>query len=211
MLMGLVTAPLRAAAVGSRMALNTTASVAGLAAGTALVAGEAVTSVGQAVADVAPDVGALTRAAMGIAVEALGGPPTRRVSANGPRRWIEVRGLDGVDGAAIGTAVLAAIRATPGVRQAVLNSQASRIVVTIDAGAPSSPELCTVVADAERSATPIVRRPSVTSLPGDDAVLMARTAAAAVATATSPNRKGRPTATRIGQVRSASAQPQRSG
>jgi hypothetical protein len=41
-LMGLVTAPLRAAAAGSRMALDTTAAVAGVAFGTALVAGEAV-------------------------------------------------------------------------------------------------------------------------------------------------------------------------
>ena len=183
MLMGLVTAPLRAAATSSRMALNATTSIAGVAAGTALIAGEAVANAGQAVADAAPDIGALTRAAMGIAVEALGGPPTRRVSANGPRSWIEVRGLDGADGAKVGTAVLAAIRATPGVRQAVLKSAASRIVVTVEADGPSSPELCTVVAEAERSAAPPRSRPSVTSMPGDDAVLIARTAAAAVATA----------------------------
>ena len=128
-------------------------------------------------------VDALTRAAMGIAVEALGGPPSRRVSANGSRRWIEVRGLDGTDGAAAGTAVLAAIRSTAGVRQAVLKSTASRVVVAVDDEGPSTPELCRLVADAEGRVAAPHRQPSATSLPGDDAVLVARTAAAAVAAA----------------------------
>jgi magnesium-transporting ATPase (P-type) len=59
----------------------------------------------------------------------------------------------------------------------------SRIVVTVDDGGPSAPDLCTVVDEAERSADPGRGRSTATSLPGDDVVLMARTAAAAVAAA----------------------------
>lgn len=176
MLLGLITAPLRAATAGTRLALTAGASVAGTAADTAVAAGGAV-------ANAVPDVGALGRTAIGIAVEALGGPPTRRVSTNGSRRWIEVRGLAGPDGDAIAKTALDAICATPGVRQAVLNAVISRIVVTVDEEGPSTQHLCTLVADAERRAAPAVGRPAPTSLPGDDAVLMARTVAAAVATA----------------------------
>ncbi|WP_067851949.1 cation-translocating P-type ATPase [Mycolicibacterium wolinskyi] len=165
------------------MAINAAASAAGAAVGTALVAGEAVASAGQTVAGAAPDVGALTRAAIGIGVEALGGPPSRRVSTNGARRWIEVRGLHTERGADVGAAVRAAVCATPGVRQAVLNTAASRIVVTVDEAGPSATDLCAVVADAERSANTAAGRSGPASLPGDDAVLIARTAAAAVAAA----------------------------
>ncbi len=67
----------------------------------------------------------------GMAVEALGGPPRRRASSNGRRHWIEVRGLDTDNGPAIGADVLAALRATPGVRNASLNTSVTRAVVTV--------------------------------------------------------------------------------
>ena len=143
---GLVTAPLRMAAASTRMAVNTGASLAGMA------------------------------------VEVLGGPPQRRCSTNGTRHWIEVRGLGPENGSAIGADVLAALRATPGVRRAALNTAAARVVVTVDDGAPSSAQLCEIVDDVERRAAEVAR-PRPTSLPGDDAVLLARTAAAAVAVA----------------------------
>jgi len=50
---------------------------------------------GQVIGRATPDVSALTRAAAGVAIEAIGGPPARRNSSNGLRRWIEVRGLAG--------------------------------------------------------------------------------------------------------------------
>ncbi len=176
MLLGLMTAPLRVATAGTRLALTAGASVAGTATETAL-------AVGGTLSNAAPDVGALGRTAIGIAVEALGGPPTRRVSTNGPRRWIEVRGLAGPDGDAVAKTALDTICATPGVRHAVLNGVASRIVVTVDEPGPSTQELCKLVADAERSVAPATGRTVPASLPGDDVVLMARIAAAAVATA----------------------------
>ncbi|HJT91692.1 MAG TPA: cation-translocating P-type ATPase [Mycobacterium sp.] len=122
-----------------------------------------------------------------MAVEALGGPPRRRCSSNGPRHWIEVRGLDTDDGAAIGADVLAALRSTPGVHKVSLNTSVARAVVTVDDDGPTSAQLCDVVAEAEaeseRASTPSESRPKPASLPGDDAVLVARTAAAAVAAA----------------------------
>ena len=180
---GLVTAPLRVAIAGTRMAATVTATVAAAAGGTALLGGSVATGAARSLAGAAPDVGALSRAAAGVVVEALGGPPARRTSANGPRRWIEVRGLAGENGPAIAADVLASVRSTPGVRVASLNRSVARIVVTVDADGPSSAELCRVVADAERRTAATVARRQPASLPGDDAVLVARTAAAAVATA----------------------------
>jgi cation-transporting P-type ATPase I len=119
----------------------------------------------------------------GMAVEALGGPPRRRASSNGRRHWIEVRGLDTDNGPAIGTDVLAALRATPGVRNASLNTSVTRAVVTVDDDGPTSAALCDIVAEAERASTPPEARPTPSTLPGDDAVLVARTTAAAVALA----------------------------
>jgi cation-transporting P-type ATPase I len=119
----------------------------------------------------------------GIGVEAIGGPPKRRCSSNGPRHWIEVRGLDTDDGTAIGADVLAAVRATSGVRKASLNTSVCRVVVTVDDDGPTSAQLCGIVAEAEQASTALESRPKATSMPGDDAVLVARTAAAAVAAA----------------------------
>ncbi|HEX3548723.1 MAG TPA: HAD-IC family P-type ATPase [Mycobacterium sp.] len=117
----------------------------------------------------------------GLAVEALGGPPVRRCSANGQRCWVEVRGLGGQSGSEIATAVVKAVKGTPGVKTAVLNRSMARIVVTVDADGPRAVELCDVVANAERDAGAAKQRPL--DLPGDDAVVLARTAAAAAAAA----------------------------
>ncbi|MGA9675191.1 MAG: hypothetical protein WBR28_08050, partial [Mycobacterium sp.] len=124
---GLLAAPLSAAAASARMAITASAVVAGTAASTALLGGSVAASVGRSLARAAPDFSALTRAAAGVAVEAIGGPPARRNSTNGPRRWIEVRGLGGKHAAAIAADVLAAVRATPGVRTAFLNHTLARL------------------------------------------------------------------------------------
>ncbi|CAN5750154.1 cation-translocating P-type ATPase [soil metagenome] len=177
-----MTAPLRLATAGARVTIDTTVSLAGAALGTALFAGDAVADIGEAIVAVTPDIGALTRAATGIAVEALGGTAVRRSSANGSRHWIEVRGLDQLHGSDVAAAVLSSVLEMPGVSEAVLVEPISRIVVTVEDSRPSTADLCRVVADAERAAgVPDGLRSS--SLPGDDAVLMARTIAAVVATA----------------------------
>ena len=96
---------------------------------------------------------------------------------------MEVRGLAGRNGAATEADVLASVRSTPGVRTAFLNRSIARIVVTVDAGGPSTAELCRIVAGAERRTSAAGARPTPASLPGDDAVLVARTAAAVGAAA----------------------------
>ncbi|MGB8386853.1 HAD-IC family P-type ATPase, partial [Mycobacterium sp.] len=183
--LGVLTAPLRTAAAGTRMAVTASALVAGTAAGTALLGGNVAASMGRSLARATPDVSALTRAAAGVAIEAIGGPPARRTSSNGPRRWIEVRGLGGEHSSAIAADVLSAVRTTPGVSQAFLNHTLARLVVTLDTGAadaPSMTELCRIVAEAERRDRTSVARQHPASLPGDDAVLMARMVAATAAT-----------------------------
>ncbi|MGZ4529364.1 MAG: cation-translocating P-type ATPase [Mycobacterium sp.] len=170
------------------MALTATAVAAGAAGSSALMGGSIAATIGGSLARTTPDISALTRAAAGVAIEAIGGPPARRTSSNGPRRWIEVRGLGGEHAAAIATDVLAAIRATPGVRQAYLNHALARLVVTLDADAaddadarPSVPELCRIVADAEGRQRAAAAKALPASLPGDDALLMARMMAATTA------------------------------
>lgn len=117
-----------------------------------------------------------------MAAEALGGPSRRRCSTNGERHWIEIRGLDDSE-TNVGETVLSAVRATPGVREASLNTSVARVVVTVDADGPSLSQLCELVSDAERAAASPDRRARPVSLPGDDEVLIACTAAAAVAAA----------------------------
>ncbi len=168
--LGLLTAPLRAAVVGTE-----------IAAGTALLGGHVAASMGRSLARATPDVPALTRAAAGAVLEAAGGPPARRVSANGPRRWIEVRGLEGEHGPGIAADALAAVRAMPGVRQAYLNRTLARVVVTVADDGPSAAELCRTVAAAERRDRRRAERPVPASLPGDDALLMGRMVAATAA------------------------------
>ena len=179
-------APLRVAAASTRMAVAAGAVVAGTAGSTALLGGSVAVGMGRSLARAAPDVSALARAAAGVAIEATGGPPERRSSTNGPRRWVEVRGLGGKHASAIATDVLAAVRAMPGVRGAFLNRTLARLVVTVDTDAadvPSAARLCRIVADAERRDRTRPARQHPISLPGDDAVLMGRMIAAAAATA----------------------------
>jgi Ca2+-transporting ATPase len=115
-----------------------------------------------------------------LAVEAVGGPPARRHSSTADRCWIEVRGLGGENGTAIADAVLDALTATPGVTTAVLNRAVARVVVTVDPEGPSPQHLCGVVAAAEKNLHE-ARQPAL-NLPGDDVVLLARTAGAVAAT-----------------------------
>ncbi|MDR3661227.1 MAG: cation-translocating P-type ATPase, partial [Mycobacterium sp.] len=182
---GLLTAPLRVVAAGTRMAVTAAAVSTAAAGSAALLGGSIAASIGGSLARATPDVSALARAAAGMAIEAIGGPPARRISSNGPRHWIEVRGLDGEHAAAVAADVLAAVRATPGVRQAFLNHTLARLVVTLDPDAidgPSAPELCRIVAAAERRDWARAARAHPNSLPGDDALLMGRMVAAAAAT-----------------------------
>src|ERR1700758_2642362 len=155
------------------MAVTATAVVTGSAAGTALLGGSIAASMGRSLGRAGSDVSALTRAAAGVAVEAVGGPAARRSSTNGPRRWIEVRGLGSQHASAIATDVLGAVRATPGVRQAFLNRTLARLVVTVGADGPSAADLCRIVADAEQRDQTRAARQHPISLPGDDALLMA--------------------------------------
>ena len=180
---GLMAAPLRTAAAATQMALTASVGIAGAATGTALLGGSVAARMGKSLTRAAPDVSALARATAAMAIEAIGGPPARRNSSNGPRRWIEVRGLGGKHASAIATDVLAVVRETPGVRTAFLNRTLARLVVTVDSDGPSAAELCRIVADAEQRDRTRGARQHPASLPGDDALLMGRMAAAAAATA----------------------------
>lgn len=167
------------------MTLTAGVVVAGTAVHTALSSGDVAVRMGKSLADAGPDVSSLVRATVGVAIEALGGPSSRRNSSNGPRHWIEVRGLGGEHGAAIAIDVVAAVRATPGVRTAFLNRHLARLVVTLDTDAdevPTTADLCRIVADAERIDRTRGAAEHPDSLPGDDALLMARMVAVTAAT-----------------------------
>ena len=144
-------APFRIASTGLHVAVTTTAAVAGLAGSAALVGGSAANRAGEAVLDVVPGARTAARAVTGMAVEAVGGPPARRSSRHGRRRWIEVRGLSGPDAEAIADEVLESVRAVPGVVDAVLNRSVARVVITV-APQGAQQNLSAVVADAERRA-----------------------------------------------------------
>ncbi len=66
------------------------------------------------------------------------------------RAWIEVRGLDGPDGAELGRIVVDAVRARPGVSSVSVNRPLSRIVVALDGDQTSLRELCRDVDGAEK-------------------------------------------------------------
>ena len=66
------------------------------------------------------------------------------------RAWIEVRGLDGPDGAELGRFVVDAVRARPGVRSVSVNRPLSRIVVALTNDQISVRELCRDVDEAEK-------------------------------------------------------------
>jgi P-type E1-E2 ATPase len=94
---------------------------------------------------------------------------TRRCGRGDGRLWIEVRGLDGPDGAARGRAAVAALRAQPGVTKVSLNCPLSRVVVEIDDGA-SLDGLCSALDNTETAyGAGDLRRGD--SLPGDGLLL----------------------------------------
>ncbi|MCV7250355.1 cation-translocating P-type ATPase [Mycobacterium koreense] len=105
---------------------------------------------------------------------------TRRCWAGAGRAWIEVRGLDGPDGAERAAAVVDALTGRPGVSTVRLNRPLSRVVVEIDDDQVSLSELCTAVADAEQRTIPATgggtARPGSrqASLPGDGLMLAVR-------------------------------------
>lgn len=176
--------PVRAASAGIQAAGATAGAVAGLAGSAALLGGSAAALAGEAVIAAVPGARTAARAVAGVAgvaVEAVGGEPARRGSRHGQRHWIEVRGLAGPDADAIADEVLEAVRAVPGVLDAVVNRSVARVIVTVDPTAPPH-DLQAVVADAERrvrSQTAARHRPL--TLPADDAVVATRVAAALAA------------------------------
>ncbi|BBY17296.1 metal cation transporting ATPase H [Mycolicibacterium litorale] len=127
--------------------------------------------------------GTVTRTAAAVALEALGGPTARRCQAVGNRCWVEVRGLGGEHAGDIAAEVVRAVKELPGVRSVALNTTVARIVVTVDDDGPSLPDVLRTVDDAERAVDAGARRTQPMNLPGDDAVLAARTAGAAFAMA----------------------------
>ncbi len=181
---GLATAPLRVAATGTRMALNAAAGAAAVAGGAALVDGSAVSGIRQRIDGVTTDLGTITRAAAGVAIEALGGEPLRRASSHGDRRWIRDprprRAGCGPD---------CRRRAERRPRDAGCAPRCSESVRSPGlwsrwpTDGPSTSEIGKVVAEAERGGLATGDPAASTNLPGDDAVLVARTAAAAVAAA----------------------------
>ena len=95
-----------------------------------------------------------------------------RSSRHGRRRWIEVRGLSGPDADDIADAVLEAVRATPGVLDAVINRSVARVVVTVAPDA-AEPDLAAIVDGAERKTrTRTAHRHRPLTLPGDDVLLL---------------------------------------
>jgi cation-transporting P-type ATPase I len=83
--------------------------------------------------------------------DGLPAPSLTRHSWRGKgRAWVEVRGLDGPDGAELGTAIVDAVLARPGVTSASLNRPLSRVVVGLDGNETSLRELCRVVDEAEK-------------------------------------------------------------
>ncbi|MBI2709252.1 MAG: cation-translocating P-type ATPase [Actinobacteria bacterium] len=111
--------------------------------------------------------------------EVSGSTLTRRCGRGDGRVWIEVRGLDGTDGAARGRAVVDALRAQPGVANVSLNRPLSRVVVEIDNEGPSLDDLCSALDDAETSYG-AVGSTRAESLPGDGLLLVTRGAMVAV-------------------------------
>ncbi len=175
-------APLKVASAGLHVALTTTAVAADLAGSAALVGSSVADRAGEAVLDVVTEARNAARTVAGMALESFGGPPSRRSSRHGIRHWIEVRGLSGPDADAIAEEVLEQVRAVPGVIDAVINRSVARVVITATPECPHG-QLQGIVADAERRARTQIHRHRPLTLPGDDALLVARVFGAAAAAA----------------------------
>ncbi|MGO9553357.1 MAG: cation-translocating P-type ATPase, partial [Mycobacterium sp.] len=110
--------------------------------------------------------------------DGLPAPTLTRHSWRGKgRAWIEVRGLDGPDGAELGRVVVDTVRARPGVNSVSVNRPLSRIVVALDGDQTSLRELCRDVDEAEkrwRSTSNVIGRRRAARpepLPGDGLLL----------------------------------------
>ena len=110
--------------------------------------------------------------------EGLPAPTLTRHSWRGKgRAWVEVRGLDGPDGAELGRLVVDAVRARSGVKSVSVNRPLSRIVVTLNNDQISLRDLCRDVDEAEkrwRASGSVEQRRSDTRpkpLPGDGLLL----------------------------------------
>ncbi|WP_068156508.1 cation-translocating P-type ATPase [Rhodococcus phenolicus] len=164
----------RAVAVGAAIARDT----ALVGAATTLGVGSVLLKAPAAVSP--PSARAVAGSVAGLAREAVGGKPVRRCASGSGRIWVEVRGLDGPHGSQVAERALAAVRSTPGVDDAVLHRPWSRIVVSTGSDGPDPATLCRIVdkAEIDEHTTRSGNRP--VNLPGDDAVLAARAAGAAV-------------------------------
>ncbi|HYB34442.1 MAG TPA: cation-translocating P-type ATPase [Mycobacterium sp.] len=169
--------PLRAVAMG----VQATSALASASVNTAATAAGALGTVATAGIDVATM--PVREGAKALSRELSHTTLGRHCWRGNGRAWIEVRGLDGPDGAELGPAVLDAVRAQRGVTSATLNRPLSRVVVGIDRDEASLRDLCRVVADAEKRVNGAERRPDgdrarprSTSLPGDGLLLAARAA-----------------------------------
>ena len=129
--------------------------------------------------------------------EGLPAPTLTRHSWRGKgRAWIEVRGLDGPDGAELGRLVVDAVRARSGVKSVSVNRPLSRIVVTLNNDQISLRDLCRDVDEAEKrwhasgSVDPRRSDTRPKPLPGDG-LLLATNALGVGATAVGVERRGR--------------------
>jgi cation-transporting ATPase I len=110
--------------------------------------------------------------------EALPAPTLTRHSWRGRgRAWVEVRGLDGPDGAELGRLVVDIVRARSGVTSVSVNRPLSRVVVTLNHDQISLRDLCRDVDEAEKrwrasgSVEPRRRDTRPKPLPGDGLLL----------------------------------------
>jgi magnesium-transporting ATPase (P-type) len=166
--------PLRVvtAGVGAASALAET-TVRGTAAATAAV---------QTTASAAVDIAAMPvrEGIKAVWSQAFGTTLSRHSWCGDRRAWIEVRGLDGVNGAELGASVLDAVRGHPGVTSARVNRPLSRVVVETNDDQVSLRDLYSVVDEAEKHWRQANDAGSgsarVHSLPGDG-LLQATTAA----------------------------------
>jgi cation-transporting ATPase I len=118
------------------------------------------------------------RTAKSLSGEFAGSTFSRRCSRSNGRAWVEVRGLDGPNGAKLATALLGTARGMPGITAARLNHPLSRLVVDLDDDT-SLRDVCRIVADTEdrcRTRTAAARARPPAGLPGDGLTLAARTA-----------------------------------
>ncbi|QIV79659.1 hypothetical protein [Mycolicibacterium frederiksbergense] len=111
--------------------------------------------------------------------EVLAGRSARRRWTRDDRCWIEVYGLDDDEDGTVGAAVLDALRAEPGVREASLNRPLSRVMVRFTPDI-SPDDLCDVVSAAEIEATDGDVEPATNELPWDGPVMTGNVASAAV-------------------------------